>query len=154
MKKILILFPLLLGLDLAAKYLVVTYMELHQTIPVIHNFFSLHYVENSGAAFGIFANGTLFLIMVGMLVLSFVIYAVIKVKTATWWVALTYALLLAGIAGNLFDRIFNGAVVDYLAFSLSSFHFPVFNLADSFIILAVGSLIISELKKKDGDAHV
>ena len=150
MKKILPLFTILLSLDLISKYLITSNMTLNQSIPIINNFFYLHYVENTGAAFSILQNSTLFLIMIALLILAYVIYSAINTKNPTWWVAITYALLMAGITGNLFDRVFNGAVVDFLSFNFFGYYFPIFNLADSFIILAIASLIIVELRKKEG----
>jgi len=150
MKKILPLFTILLSLDLISKYFITSSMTLNQSIPIINNFFYLHYVENTGAAFSILQNSTLFLIMIALLILAYVIYSAINTKNPNWWVAITYALLMAGITGNLFDRVFNGAVVDFLSFNFFGYYFPIFNLADSFIILAIASLIIVELRKKEG----
>ena len=148
MKKIMPLFAFLLVLDLGIKYLVSNTMTIGESITIIPNFFYIHYVENTGAAFSMFQSGTFFLIFISTVVLFLVFTSAMRTINPSWSVVITYAALLAGISGNLYDRIFNGAVIDYLSFIIFNYKFPVFNLADTFIVLAVIALVIYEIRRK------
>jgi signal peptidase II len=132
----------ILILDQATKMLVVHEIPLHESISIAP-FFSLTHVRNTGAAFGMFAGGNLFFI-----VISFVILAVLGVlhrsflsqgMTAAWGLALVWG----GAVGNLIDRLFRGSVVDFLDFFWGTWHWPAFNVADASICVGTGLLILS-----------
>ena len=119
---------------------------LHGRIEIIPSFFSLTWVKNTGAAWSFFENQTFFLIVISFLCLIFltVIKNTIKDGTLKFW---AISLLYAGILGNLIDRIFFGYVKDYLSFTLFHYSFPVFNLADTFIVLGAFLFVITVLKE-------
>lgn len=125
-------------LDQASKYLIMANMTQGQSIPVIENFFHITYIHNPGAAFGLLANQTSFFIAVTLLVVAgiFVFYWKRGVKGRIMPVAL--GLIAGGSLGNLVDRIRFGEVVDFLDFRI----WPVFNLADSSIVIGAGLLVI------------
>lgn len=111
-------------------------------------FFHLHYVENTGAAFGMFQNGNTLLIAVMLVVIAYILYSwrdLCKYGRAVQWGAV---FILAGAFGNLYDRITLGFVVDFLDFRV----WPVFNVADSFIsigaCLFAWALLKSQFCKK------
>ena len=144
MKKcnIIILVSILLGLDLLLKYLVSSYLT---TVNVINNFFSLTYVLNNGAAFSLLASRTFIIILITLLCLSFVLYE-LKKNYNDKIQAMAYAFILSGLLGNFIDRLADGYVIDYLAFKIFNFNYPVFNFADILIVLGVIIILVKELK--------
>ena len=141
-RNIIILVSILLGLDLLLKYLVSSYLT---TINVINNFFSLTYVLNNGAAFSLLASRTFIIILITLLCLSFVLYE-LKKNYNDKTQAIAYSFILSGLLGNFIDRLIDGYVIDYLAFKIFNFNYPVFNLADVLIVLGVIIILVKELK--------
>jgi signal peptidase II len=148
-------------LDQITKYIVQANMYLHQSIPVMGDFFRLTYIENPGMAFGIqWENKFLFSLFSVSAALIVLVY-IYRMRDEHWSVRLALASILGGAIGNLIDRFSTGRVVDFLDFeffdvSIPSFHFlffdfpgyqmyrwPVFNVAD--IAVSVGMVIISGL---------
>lgn len=139
----LLLAGLLVALDQVAKRKVLELLLPIGRHEVIPNFFSLTYVENRGAAFGILTGQTQLLTIVTGVVLLVLIGVILSGKTgdlALW--ALT--LVVAGGVGNLIDRFHRGFVVDYLDFS-ALFGFPVFNFADCCVVIGTFLLLLSIL---------
>lgn len=132
---IVILTLVLVALDQLVKYWAFTTLSVIGTIPILDSVFHLTYVENHGAAFSILQNQRwLFLIItpIIMAVIAFVLYKkVIYSKTGR----IGLYLILAGALGNLIDRIGHGFVVDLFDFRL--IHFPVFNVADIYVVCGV-----------------
>ncbi|MBN1787832.1 MAG: signal peptidase II [Sedimentisphaerales bacterium] len=113
---------------------------------VIHGFFRLVLVENSGAAWGIAAGKTVPLIMISIIAMIVVFGVFLCAKKPRRMVVFSLALLLAGIIGNLYDRVFNdGRVRDFLDFYYKDWHFPAFNIADSMLTISVFLLILVTL---------
>lgn len=110
------------------------------TIPVIEKIFHLTYVENRGAAFGVFQGQRVFFVLVAIVVAVLVGYIAIKYKNKPWMLNLGLSFLSAGALGNTIDRIWRGYVVDFFDFRLIDF--PVFNIADIFVCLGAGLLAV------------
>ncbi|MCK9478838.1 MAG: signal peptidase II [Firmicutes bacterium] len=108
------------------------------TIPIIKDIFHFTYVENTGAAFGIFKDGNTVFTIVTAIILIGIIVALIAIKPQDLYIKISSGLVLGGAVGNLLDRIFRGFVIDFLDFRVISY--PVFNIADSFIV--IGAIII------------
>lgn len=121
---------------------------------VIPNFFELVYVENTGAAYGMFGGSTVLLIIITIaFIIGFCVYDYFNHST-NWWYMLGLSLIVSGAIGNFIDRIFLGYVRDFLSIKLFSF---VFNIADLLITVGVGCFIvymiiciIKETKDKKG----
>lgn len=114
-------------------------------IEIIPNLFNLTYVENRGAAFGIFQGGVIPLAVVSGILLVIVVAAILLNKFKSDFMLWAVAVGLAGGIGNLIDRSVRGFVVDYLDFS-ALFGFPVFNLADCCIVSATCLILIYIIK--------
>ena len=114
-------------------------------IPVIPNLFDLAYVQNRGCAWGLFQGQVWPLAVFGVLALGFLVWKRKSVFGPGKVAAVSECLLYAGIVGNLIDRIFRGFVIDYFDFHWGIHHFPCFNLADTFICVAAGLMILSSL---------
>ncbi|MBR2834038.1 MAG: signal peptidase II [Bacilli bacterium] len=149
MKKIGAIAICFLFIDQFVKFLILSILNVGEGIVVIKNFFSITLLHNTGAAFSILRSNTIFLILVSILAI-FLIYLFFikdkKLSTINIWL---YGILLGGILGNLGDRIFRGYVVDYLDFNI--FNFPVFNLADVFIVISVILICISLLRSEKNE---
>lgn len=109
--------------------------------------FKLNFVKNTGAAFSIFENHTVFLVCLAILAVFAVIYYVRKhveklPTAAIFW----SAILLSGICGNMFERIYFGFVRDF--FELTFIPFPVFNISDIYINFGVFAVIFMLIEKK------
>jgi signal peptidase II len=140
---------LVLLLDRLAKWVVATNIPLHDSIVVIPGFFHLTHVQNTGAAFGLFADSSAQW-KVGALV-SFSIVALVVVSALLWKnshslsvTTIGLSLILGGATGNLWDRMVSGHVVDFLDFYVGSYHWPAFNVADSAIVIGA-ILLVSEI---------
>ena len=150
----------LLAVDAVAKEIAVAKLKGAAAISVVPGFFDLAYVENRGCAWGMFQGHVWPLAVFGLVALAFLVwkrrsmFGDISSKTLSAWLgAFAEPLLYAGIVGNAIDRIFRGYVVDMLDFHWGESHFPCFNVADTYISIAVGLLVLAsflERPKKNG----
>jgi signal peptidase II len=141
-----IVFFLILA-DQAIKFLVVSLMELGESIPVFAGIFHITYIENPGAAFGLFANQRLVFIVAGILVIAAACLMYRRLMSEKAIIRWGVALLLGGAVGNLIDRLRIGGVIDFLDFRI----WPVFNIADIGICVGVALLmyaLIYDTKKE------
>ncbi len=120
-------------LDQITKALVILYLSLHKSVPIIPEVFYLTFVKNPGAAFGLFAYQTPFFIAVTLLVLVALLLFYCSTRVASKSMQWGLALLAGGALGNLTDRLRMGYVVDFIDFRI----WPVFNLADTAIVVGV-----------------
>ena len=124
------------ALDLATKNWAESELKFREPIKVIGEFLKLNYSTNSGAAFSLFTDATVFLSSLKLAVVGFIIFYIKRVSRPVW--ALGFALLLGGVLGNLYDRIlrppgmWRGEVVDWIELP----NWPTFNIADSAIVCA------------------
>lgn len=124
--------------DQVTKYIVINKVDTGQLIPVINNFFYITYHENAGAAWGILQNQRYIFITLTFIFSIIMIYILFKTQDKLLKLALSF--VLGGAIGNLIDRVGKGSVADFLDFYFGSYHFPTFNLADSFIV--IGTIIL------------
>lgn len=146
MKKIGIITVICILIDQIIKIIVTNNFELNSSISLINDFFNLTYVRNYGAAWSMFSGNRLFLIIIGFLAIFLIYRYFIKNKKLKKMEIITYGLLLGGIIGNLIDRIVFGYVIDFLDFLIFGYNFPVFNLADTFIVVSVFLIIIDVVR--------
>lgn len=146
----------ILIIDQLTKFIVDQTMPLHHSIPVIDNFFSLTYIRNTGAAFGIFAGSHAayrlpFLIVVSLAAITFVITMLRRLPEKEKGLITALSLILGGAIGNLIDRIIYGEVIDFLDFYWQSYHWPAFNVADSCITIGVSITAYYLIKARGQD---
>ena len=139
---------LFLLLDIVSKYLVSEFMIFNQSIVLIDNLFKLTYVKNTGAAWSIFASNTFFIIFVSLLIIIALVYYIYKSNSLKFFEKLSYSLILGGALGNFFNRIFCGYVIDFIDLNIFDWNYPIFNLADTFIVLGVILLLIETWRAK------
>jgi signal peptidase II len=149
MKFILIISLPLYALDQLTKYLVLQSILPGDSHTVVSGFFTIVNVTNTGAAFGSFRNNNGFFIGLSCLALLFVVTLLVRRRTRDHWRDVSLALLLAGILGNLSDRLLHGHVIDFILFNLHvplADPWPAFNVADSCICIAVFCFVIHSFK--------
>ncbi len=129
---------LVLVIDQLAKVVVVMKLEPFQSAWVLKNIFSVTFVRNYGAAFGILQSQTVLLIVLSLAVIIFAWFQRDKLKGYPKVFQIGLGLGLGGALGNLVDRIRLGYVIDFLDFQF----WPVFNLADVAIVVGVGLVIL------------
>jgi len=155
MKFIFVLSLPLYALDQLTKSCVLRFIKPDQPRIVIAGFFDLVNITNTGAAFGSFKNNNTFFVVISclaLLALLFVILLLVRRRSRDAWRDISLALLLAGVLGNLTDRLLYGHVVDFLLFDLHipfAHPWPAFNVADSCISIAVVCFIIHSFRQKD-----
>lgn len=138
---IIIFISVLIGLDQFTKYLAYEKLKPLGSISVIDNIFSFTFVENRGAAFGIFQGKTTILSIITVVIIICIIYFYIKLpKDKIYnWVKFSLILIISGAVGNLIDRIRQGYVIDFL--HATFINFPVFNMADIYVV--VGAILMT-----------
>jgi signal peptidase II len=119
---------------------------MYEQIPVIGDFFLITSSRNRGAAFGILQDQLWFFIVVTLIVVGGIVWYLRKVsKEGRKLLPTALALVLGGALGNFIDRLLMGEVVDFLQFNFGSYTFPIFNIADSCIVIGVGLIILDTL---------
>ena len=144
----------LVALDQITKTLVLHRIGLHERITVIPGFFDLTHLTNKGAAWGMFHN--LPWIPFAISIAAFVLLIVFLRKLAAGWPERCFALLMvaSGIAGNCTDRLWHGAVIDFLRFHWGDVaEWPSFNVADSAICCGVALFVISSFFRPENKSE-
>jgi signal peptidase II len=136
----------ILIIDQVTKHLVVANFALYESwapLPALSKVFTVHYVTNTGAAFGLFQDGGLFFIVVAIVVSMVILFYYWQLRGGEWLIRLSLGMQLAGALGNLIDRLRLGYVIDFLDFQI----WPVFNVADSSIVVGVLLLAVLLLRE-------
>lgn len=139
-------------LDRLTKLLIIHNLELDDSVSIIPGFFRLTHLENPGAAFSMFAElsspfRTALLVSVSVAALAVVSFLLWKRRNEFNATTLALSLILGGAFGNLWDRLADGKVTDFLDFYVGSHHWPPFNMADSAIVVGALLLMIRMLRK-------
>ena len=134
-------FLFLVSLDQLTKDLVINKLVLYESKNLLP-FLNFTFVVNYGFAFGFLNNPSLNQLVVSLIILSIIIYFLyLLIKTQDHIFRFSLVLILSGALGNFLDRIIRGFVIDFIDIYISDYHWPAFNLADSFTSL---NLSISE----------
>lgn len=136
-------------IDQIIKFIVVNKMTYLQTIEVIKNFFNITYIKNDGAAFNILSGNKILIILLTVIVVYLFYLLFIKNNKLSLSNEITYGILLGGIFGNFLDRLIYGSVIDYLDFKILGFNYPVFNFADSLIVISIFLILIDVIRGED-----
>lgn len=151
MKFILFLSLPLYAIDQLTKQLVLRSISPYEGRIIVPDFFTLVNVTNTGAAFGSFRGNNTFFIIISIVALVVVATVLARRRQPDPWRDISLALLLAGILGNLTDRLLYRHVIDFLLFDLHIRYadpWPAFNVADSCISIAVGLFIVHSFRKQ------
>ena len=133
---------LLVALDQWTKYLAVLYLKEKNPIIIIKGVFELSYLENRGAAFGLFQNHRYIFLCTTIIIMAGVLYVYWKIPKNKHFFPLQFIGIgvFSGAIGNMIDRLLHGYVVDFFYFSLIDF--PVFNVADVYVTVSVAFLVV------------
>jgi len=135
-------------LDYLTKRLVLKHIALAEAVPLL-SFLSLVHVQNRGAAFGLFSSvGNKTFIIVSTVAIILIILSLFTLKRRLEIFSLS--LILGGAIGNLIDRLSMGRVIDFIDLHIGRWHWPAFNLADSFITVGIVLFLISTLRDVKG----
>lgn len=142
---VVLLILAMVALDQLVKYWAVTVLAPVTTIPLIQNVFALTYVENTGAAFSLLAgkNQQWLLAAIAVVIVLGAVWLLKKGWVLTALGRISVYLVIAGAIGNLIDRVTRGFVVDLFSFEL--IHFPIFNVADIYVVAGVVLFLIYNL---------
>ncbi|KAF5077281.1 Lipoprotein signal peptidase [anaerobic digester metagenome] len=148
---------ILIGLDQATKYLALTNLKPIGSMVFIKGFLDFTFVENRGVAFGMFSGQRWFILLLTVVITVALLYYYNKLpKTKEYqMVRMVMILIFSGAIGNMIDRVYHGYVVDFFEFSF--FRFPVFNVADIYVVVGVCILaflilfVIKEPEEKKKD---
>lgn len=144
---------ILILFDQWTKYMVLSYVKPVDSILLIPKVLSLTYLENRGAVWGIMQGQIPILIVSTVIILAVVLYVFYKIPNTRKyiWLRMIAILITSGAIGNFIDRVFRHYVVDFIYFSLIDF--PIFNVADIYVVVAAGLLIFVTLfiYKDDND---
>lgn len=131
-----LIIAVLVWLDHLTKNMAVEKLKNQRAFILIENVFELNYLENRGAAFGVFQNQKTMFLITGTIMLAIVIYVLLRLPKGKKYTFLEMAMILiaAGAIGNMIDRISQGYVVDFFYFVL--INFPIFNVADVYVTVS------------------
>ncbi len=146
MRKYILLSVFYVLLDHITKFFVINNIPYYSSIK-INDYFSFVNISNTGVAFSMFQNNNIFFLVLVSLVILFLIYFIVKNKNELTKLQLhSLFLILSGGIGNLIDRIFRGAVVDFIDVGYKDvYRWPAFNVADSCVCIGIALFIISIL---------
>lgn len=133
--------------DQASKAYVVRHLGLHESwapVSALEQVFRFTHVHNTGAAFGLFPQGGVVFLIIAVIVSAVILYYYRQVSSDGWLLRLALGLQLGGALGNVIDRVRLGYVVDFL----DVWRWPVFNVADSCIVIGVGLLMLLMLREE------
>ena len=146
-KKILLYSSYIILLDQVSKFIILITLGFGRSKNIIPNLLNFTLVKNKGAAFSLFSNSTNILTITSILASLLLITIILKSPPRSFWNLTGLAYLLGGTAGNGIDRVFKGYVLDF--FELVPINFPIFNVADVSINIAIICFIIDIIKAKD-----
>ena len=151
--KALVCCLILIIFDQWTKYMVLNHVKPIRTIPLIDGILSFTYHENRGAVWGIMQGQIPVLIISTVIILAVVLFIFSRIPDTKKyvWLRIVSVLIVSGAIGNFIDRVFRQYVVDFIYFEL--INFPIFNVADIYVCVASGLLILVSLLvyKDDSD---
>ncbi len=147
-KKTYVIAIIILIIDQVSKSLIEIFFHLHESVPVINDFFYITVVHNTGGAWSIFSNHSYLFIIASVVAIVLLIKFMFGFKN-NLRNNIAFASLFGGIFSNLADRIFLGYVRDFLDFKIFGYNYPIFNIADVAIVVGVILLFVAIIKGED-----
>jgi len=136
---------LVIVLDQLTKRMAEDRLRGQRSVPMVDDILRLTYVENRGAAFGLLQDQTAFFVLVGIIVIGVIAMSYRYLPRSGFLLHLALGLMLGGAIGNLIDRVRQGYVVDFVDFGYRANWWPVFNVADSAIVVGVALMALNAL---------
>jgi signal peptidase II len=143
----------MIGLDQYTKWLATTHLQFQQPVSLVPGFWNWTLTHNTGAAFSFLAGAGgwqhAFFVTLALVISAGLLVALKRTARSQWRSALPFALIIAGALGNVIDRLRFGYVVDFVQWYWQSFYWPVFNLADSCIVVGAALMLLFSLRHGD-----
>lgn len=146
-----ILTLIFLLLDIVSKVLVSKYIVLEKSIKIINDFFYITYVRNTGVAWSMFSSKTILVLLVSSFIILGIVLYIYNNRPKNKLEKVAYSMILGGAIGNFVDRIVYGYVIDFIDIKIFGYDYPIFNLADSFIVIGVILLVIYTWRCNNGN---
>ncbi len=134
---IIILTIIVFIIDIMSKLIVTKYIDFGGSIEVINKFLYLTNVRNTGAAWSMFDNSRYFVLFVSTIIIGLLIGYIIKNRPCNKLEKIAYSFILGGAIGNFANRLIYGYVIDFIDVKIFNYDYPIFNLADTFIVIGV-----------------
>lgn len=144
---LLLVVPTVVALDQITKYLVISRLGLYESwtpIPALAKVLEIHYITNTGVAFGLFQKGGILFKLLPILISGVIFYYYTTLPPGQWLVRLALGLQMSGALGNLIDRVRIGHVIDFIHVP----YWPVFNVADSAVTVGTSLLVLLLLREE------
>lgn len=143
----------LIGLDQWSKWLAVEHLIYRQPVPFVDGFWNWTLTHNTGAAFSFLADAGgwqhVFFIALAVIISTALTVGLRRTARGEWRTALPFALIVAGALGNVIDRMRFGYVIDFIQWYWKDFSWPVFNVADSCIVVGAVMMVLWSFSGKD-----
>lgn len=133
---------IIIALDQLSKWIIVNKMNLGESIEIINNFLYITSHRNRGAAWGMLEGQMTFFYIITVIVIAVIIYFIHTMARDKKWLGISFGLILGGAIGNFIDRLFRKEVVDFINTYIFTYDYPIFNIADSALVIGVGILIV------------
>jgi signal peptidase II len=144
---------LTLLLDIITKMIVCKFMKIGSSIEIVKNFIYITYVRNTGIAFSFLTGGRYIIIIITLIILYY-LWHYLETKKISKLESICYGMIIGGAVGNLLDRLIYGYVIDFIDIIIFGYNYPVFNIADCFIVIGIIIILfrsfIKERSDKDG----
>ena len=147
-----LLVLIFLLIDICSKCIIDKYIALEESVKIFNNFIYITYVRNTGAAWSVFSSKTYLVLIISVLIIAGIIVYLYKNKPKNSLEKLAYSMILGGAFGNFFNRLVYGYVIDFIDIRIFGYDYPIFNLADIFIVLGVLLLIIYTWRYGNGNS--
>ena len=143
----------LIGLDQWSKWLAVEHLVYRQPVPFLGGFWNWTLTHNTGAAFSFLADAGgwqhAFFITLALAISAALAVGLRRTARGEWRTALPFALIVAGALGNVIDRMRFGYVIDFIQWYWNDFYWPVFNIADSCIVVGAAMMVLWSFSGKE-----
>ncbi len=146
MKKIIPICLITFLADRISKHLIVSSLKVGKSVTIIKNFFSITLAKNTGIAFSLL-EGKIGIIILLTILMILLLLEMLK-KENKEKEKICYAVIIGGAIGNLLDRLLYGYVIDFLDFKIFGYDYPIFNIADSCIVIGIILLLIISFTEK------
>lgn len=135
--------------DRLTKLWAVKQLKSGNDLTIIKGIFDFSYLENRGAAWGIFQNKIIFLLIITIIIFAGIVYYLVKYKPKSKLIRLSLSLIIGGAIGNMYDRAVYKYVVDFIHFHyMEVYNFPTFNVADMSVVIGTALLAICLLRNE------
>jgi signal peptidase II len=145
------LSAVLIALDQWTKHLAIEHLVYRERVPVVPGFWDWNLTHNTGAAFSFLANAGgwqhQFFIVLAVIISALLAFWMYRTERADWRTAVPFALIVAGALGNVIDRVRFGYVIDFIHWYFRGYDWPVFNVADSCIVVGAVLMVAFGFRK-------